>query len=97
MRDFVTAYYRDLPEHPNEAWTKLDTNCQNQTGLSQYLDYSIVIPHRFGVATVFPLVKGIFSGLFFGAVNGSGYADGAAPPVYSRREFRDLRVAGRHG
>ena len=47
------------------------------------LDYSIVIPHRFGVATVFLLVKGIFSGLFFGAVNGSGYADGAAPPVYS--------------
>jgi serine/threonine protein kinase len=39
MRDFVTAYYRDLPEHANDAWTKLDTNCQNQTGLRQYLDF----------------------------------------------------------
>jgi serine/threonine protein kinase len=39
MRDFVTAYYRDLPEHPNEAWTKLDTHCQNQTGFQQFLDF----------------------------------------------------------
>ena len=39
MRDFVTAYYRDLPAHPNDAWTKLDTHCQNQTGLRQYLDF----------------------------------------------------------
>ena len=61
------------------------------------LDYSIVIPHRFGVVTVFLLVKDVFSGLFFGAVNGSGYADGAAPPVYGRRESRGLRVAVRHG
>jgi hypothetical protein len=28
MRDFVTAYYNDLPAHPNDAWTKLDTHCQ---------------------------------------------------------------------
>jgi serine/threonine-protein kinase len=39
MRDFVTAYYRDLPAHPNDAWTKLDAHCQNQTGLRQYLDF----------------------------------------------------------
>jgi hypothetical protein len=39
MRDFVTAYYRDLPEHPNDAWTKLDAHCQNQTGLQQFLDF----------------------------------------------------------
>jgi hypothetical protein len=39
MRDFVTAYYRDLPEHPNDAWTKLDVHCQNQTGLQQFLDF----------------------------------------------------------
>jgi hypothetical protein len=39
MRDFVTAYYRDLPDHPNDAWTKLDTRCQNQTGYQQFLDF----------------------------------------------------------
>jgi Protein kinase domain len=39
MRDFVTAYYRDLPDHPNDAWTKLDAHCQNQTGLQQFLDF----------------------------------------------------------
>jgi hypothetical protein len=50
------------------------------------LDHSIVIPHRCGVATVFLLVKDAFSGLVFGAVNGSGYADGAAPPVYLSSE-----------
>ena len=39
MRDFVTAYYRDLPANPNDAWTKLDLHCQNQTGLQQFLDF----------------------------------------------------------
>jgi serine/threonine-protein kinase len=39
MRDFVTAYYRDLPGHPNDAWTKLNAHCQNQTGLQQFLDF----------------------------------------------------------
>ena len=46
---------------------------------------------------MFLLVKDAFVGVVFGAVNGSGYADGAAPPVYGRREFRGLRVAARHG
>jgi serine/threonine protein kinase len=39
MRDFVTAYYSDLPTHPNDAWTKLDTRCQNETGLRQFFDF----------------------------------------------------------
>ena len=55
------------------AW--FAANCDN-------FNYSIVIDHRFGVVTVFLLVKDVFSGLLFGAANGSGYADGAAPPVY---------------
>ena len=50
------------------------------------LDYSNVIPHRFGVVTVFLLVRDVFSGLFGGAVDGSGYADGSRPTcVWSSR------------
>jgi len=39
MRDFVNAYYADLPTHPEVAWAKLDSHCQNQTGLRDYLDF----------------------------------------------------------
>jgi hypothetical protein len=39
MRDFVTGYYSALPAHPNDAWSKLDTRCQNQTGQRQFLDF----------------------------------------------------------
>ena len=39
MRDFVTAYYADLPTHPNDAWARLDAHCQEQTGQRQFLDF----------------------------------------------------------
>jgi hypothetical protein len=39
MRDFVTGYYNDLPEHPNAAWPKLDAGCQQQTGQQQFFDF----------------------------------------------------------
>lgn len=39
MRDFVTAYYHDLPAHPQEAWARLDNHCQQQTGRSQFLEF----------------------------------------------------------
>ena len=39
MHDFVTAYYGDLPAHPYNAWAKLDTHCQNQTGQREFLDF----------------------------------------------------------
>lgn len=39
MRDFVRSYYADLPANPNLAWAKLDTHCQQQTGLGPYLDF----------------------------------------------------------
>ena len=39
MRDFVAGYYDDLPAHPQDAWAKLDTHYQNQTGLHEYLDF----------------------------------------------------------
>ncbi|MEZ0051522.1 serine/threonine protein kinase [Mycobacterium sp. MAA66] len=32
MRDFVTAYYNDLPANPDAAWAKLDAQYQNTTG-----------------------------------------------------------------
>ena len=39
MRDFVTAYYAELPAHPMDAWAKLDVNYQNQNGRSDYLGF----------------------------------------------------------
>jgi len=39
MRDFVTAYYADLPAHPMDAWAKLDANYQNKNGRSDYLGF----------------------------------------------------------
>jgi serine/threonine-protein kinase len=39
MRDFVTRYYADLPAHPTDAWAKLDTHCQDQTGQRQFLEF----------------------------------------------------------
>jgi hypothetical protein len=39
MRDFVTGYYNDLPEHPKAAWPKLDAGCQKQTGQQQFFDF----------------------------------------------------------
>jgi hypothetical protein len=39
MRDFVEGYYADLPAHPNDAWAKVDTHWQNQTGQRDFLDF----------------------------------------------------------
>lgn len=39
MRDFVAGYYADLPARPTDAWAKLDTHYQNQTGQPQFLDF----------------------------------------------------------
>jgi serine/threonine protein kinase len=39
MRNFVEGYYADLPGQPQDAWAKLDTHYQNQTGLRDYLDF----------------------------------------------------------
>nr|WP_308204205.1 sensor domain-containing protein [Mycobacterium mantenii] len=36
MRDFVAAYYADLPGHPDNAWAKLDTHCKDQTGYADF-------------------------------------------------------------
>jgi hypothetical protein len=33
MRDFVTAYYGELPARAMDAWAKLDTHYQEKTGL----------------------------------------------------------------
>lgn len=43
MRDFVTGYYADLPARPADAWAKLDTHCQNQTGQSKFTDFWAMI------------------------------------------------------
>ena len=45
---------------------------QPRGGINRRLDYSIVIPHRLGVATLFLLVKDVFSGLLVGPADGSG-------------------------
>ncbi|OBG38129.1 hypothetical protein A5673_15620 [Mycobacterium sp. E3198] len=39
MRDFVANYYADLPARPTDAWAKLDTHCQTQTGQREFLDF----------------------------------------------------------
>jgi serine/threonine-protein kinase len=39
MRDFVTSYYANLPAHPTDAWARLDTHCQNQTGQREFVDF----------------------------------------------------------
>jgi serine/threonine-protein kinase len=39
MRDFVIGLYGELPGNARDAWTKLDTGYQNQTGLTDYLDF----------------------------------------------------------
>ena len=39
MRDFVTAYYADLPAHPYEAWAKVTPNGQNDTGQDKFVDF----------------------------------------------------------
>lgn len=39
MRDFVVNYYADLPANPRDAWAKLDTHCQNQTGQRDFSDF----------------------------------------------------------
>lgn len=39
MRQFVTAYYNDLPARFQDAWARLDKDCQNQTGKSQFSDF----------------------------------------------------------
>jgi serine/threonine protein kinase len=39
MRDFVAAYYADLPDNPEKAWAKLDTHCKNQTGYSDFQNF----------------------------------------------------------
>ena len=46
MRDFVTAYYSDLPAHPYNAWAKVDPNNQKQTGLQKFLDFWATIQIR---------------------------------------------------
>ncbi|MGO8939095.1 MAG: hypothetical protein ACLQLO_18950 [Mycobacterium sp.] len=62
-----------------------------------FLDYSIVIPHRFGVDSVFLLVRDVYSGAVWWG-GGRERLRGREPPhVYGRQEFRGLRVAARHG
>jgi PknH-like extracellular domain len=39
MRQFVTAYYNDLPARPQDAWVRLDKASQTQTGQSQFFDF----------------------------------------------------------
>jgi serine/threonine protein kinase len=39
MHDFVTGYYNDLPAHPDDAWTKVDAQSQNETGQKQFVDF----------------------------------------------------------
>jgi serine/threonine-protein kinase len=39
MRDFVAGYYGQLPVHAEDAWAKLDSHYQQQTGLSDYLKF----------------------------------------------------------
>ena len=39
MRDFVSRYYADLPEHPLDAWAKLDAHCQSQTEQHEFVDF----------------------------------------------------------
>jgi len=39
MRNFVTAYYAELPAHPLAAWAKLDARYQNQAGQNDYLGF----------------------------------------------------------
>ena len=53
MRDFVEAYYADLPAQPGNAWAKLDSHYQNQTGLRDYLDFWATI-HSVSVISVSP-------------------------------------------
>jgi len=39
MREFVTGYYAELPAGADDAWTKLDADYQQRTGLRDYLDF----------------------------------------------------------
>jgi serine/threonine-protein kinase len=39
MREFVTAYYADLPTHPHDAWAKISPNGQNETGEQDFIDF----------------------------------------------------------
>jgi serine/threonine protein kinase len=39
MRDFVTAYYNDLPSHPDDAWAKIDTVGKNETGYEKFSEF----------------------------------------------------------
>jgi PknH-like extracellular domain len=39
MRNFVTQYYDELPTRPYNAWTKLDSYCQQKTGQRDFLDF----------------------------------------------------------
>ncbi|GAB4664127.1 serine/threonine-protein kinase PknH/PknJ [Mycobacterium intracellulare] len=39
MREFVTSYYGELPAHPTDAWAKLDSQYQNQTGQREFVDF----------------------------------------------------------
>jgi serine/threonine protein kinase len=39
MRDFVTAYYNDLPAHPDDAWAKIDTAGKNETGYEKFSEF----------------------------------------------------------
>jgi hypothetical protein len=43
MKDFITAYYTALPDHPADAWTKLDQHFQEQTGQAAFLSFCATI------------------------------------------------------
>ncbi|WP_445164454.1 sensor domain-containing protein [Mycobacterium sp. Dal123C01] len=39
MRNFVEGYYADLPTDPTNAWTKVDSQWQKQTGYQDFLNF----------------------------------------------------------
>jgi serine/threonine protein kinase len=39
MRNFVEGYYADLPADPTNAWKKVDTQWQNQTGYQDFINF----------------------------------------------------------
>lgn len=39
MRDLVTAYYGELPDNPQGAWSMLAKDYQRQTGMNSYRDF----------------------------------------------------------
>lgn len=53
MRNFVEAYYADLPAHPDAAWAKLDEHCKAQTGYTQFTNFWATI-EAVGVISIGP-------------------------------------------